>query len=386
MKAREVPTSPKFQSAILREKEKHYHDFRIAILSIVIGVIAGALSSLIVLSTMIMPMFFFDGSQIIVKDQIAKSESFEQSKEEINEFVKKTVGLIVKTKKSSEETFAFDPPLEDDILGTAISLTNDGWMLATKESSPEDILGGRVLFSDGSSVPIIKSVEDPKGPFLFIQGEKQGMTPFEFVSENDAVDLRNAWYVLPKIGGRFMIKEVSVLDPWYAESKTQDDFIHSTDQFEGDILIDASMLLTRGIIVDDQGKVIGLGWKNDSEGFHALPTWDISPLFDMVFQKGKIERLSFGASWIDPSLVQLKQGELVQKEGALVYSFDHSKGIEKNSIAEKGGLKPFDLVLSVDGTVISKQQSFTDFIQRHNQNDPLRLEIIRGAERMNLLF
>ncbi len=89
-----------------------------------------------------------------------------------------------------------------------------------------------------------------------------------------------------------------------------------------------------------------------------------------------------GVNYIDLSGLagSLTENNYWQK-GAIIYKDQRGLAVQKNSPAEKAGLREGDVIISVDNIALTKDNDLADVIQNYLAGDKLTLVYLRdGAE------
>ncbi len=140
-----------------------------------------------------------------------------------------------------------------------------------------------------------------------------------------------------------------------------------------------------GPLVNSIGEVIGMNTLiytgnsmaggNIGLGF-AIPMNKVKAIVDKLKKDGKIERnydIGLRLQTVDKNIAQYFK--LTNVQGAIIVSVD------KGSAADKEGLKPEDIILSVNGEKIGSDSDFWGIITDLNVGDKIKLKILRtGTE------
>ncbi len=139
-----------------------------------------------------------------------------------------------------------------------------------------------------------------------------------------------------------------------------------------------------GPLVDMNGRIVGLNTmilsqSGGSEGIgFAIPGHIVHTVFDQIRKEGHVHRGQIGvrAQTITPLLAAgLK---LPQDWGVLVAN------VANDAPAEKSGVQPGDIVLSLDGRQMENGRQLEVEIYRHPVGDTVRLEILRGEHHLTM--
>jgi serine protease Do len=137
-----------------------------------------------------------------------------------------------------------------------------------------------------------------------------------------------------------------------------------------------------GPLVDADGNVVGLntfiitqGGGSEGVGF-AIPSSIVNHVYRQLKQFGHVHRKVVGIAIqsITPGLAESLQ--LPRDRGMIIAD------VLPGGPAESAGLKIQDIVLSVDGKSMQSIPQFNSYLFLHDKGDKLKLEVLRGNEKM----
>jgi len=139
-----------------------------------------------------------------------------------------------------------------------------------------------------------------------------------------------------------------------------------------------------GPLVDGEGRVIGINTliltqSGGSEGLgFAAPSNIVKNVFDQLRKTGRVRRGDIGVSahTITPALAAALG--LTRTTGVVVAD------VKPGSPSEFAGLRPLDVILSVDGKPMENGRQFQVNLYRRAISETVRLEVLRGAETLRL--
>ena len=136
-----------------------------------------------------------------------------------------------------------------------------------------------------------------------------------------------------------------------------------------------------GALVNSEGKVIGIntlklyGTGIEGMGF-AIPINSTTDITSQLIQYSKVKRPYIGISGMDLNEKTAKANKLVV--GIYV------KSIDDFSAAEKGGLKPGDVIIEADGTKITKMDELNKIKNSHQIGDEMKIKVNRNGQEKDL--
>ncbi len=139
-----------------------------------------------------------------------------------------------------------------------------------------------------------------------------------------------------------------------------------------------------GPLLDIKGEVIGVNTmiatqNGGSQGVgFAMPINDVVRLYNDIIRDGHVTRGSIGASLMSAGNVQLTLKAMGFDHGVIVDS------VHKDGPAEKGGLKPQDIVLGFNGQAMKDGQDLIGHVAETPVGTPAMLNIDRDGKKMDV--
>ena len=143
-----------------------------------------------------------------------------------------------------------------------------------------------------------------------------------------------------------------------------------------------------GPLVDIEGKVIGINTATvmgaQNLGF-AIPINYAKKDFEEVKQYGKIRRPFLGVKYIILNQEIAKKNKIQVDYGAfIVREALGEMAIIKDSAADRGGLKEFDIILECNGEKINEDNPLSHILQKLKIHDEVSLKILRNKKELIL--
>jgi len=144
-----------------------------------------------------------------------------------------------------------------------------------------------------------------------------------------------------------------------------------------------------GALINARGELIGMntmiisgnsgfGGEGGSVGIgFAVPSNMAKQVFDQLVRSGKVSRGYMGVSLQDVSADTARLLEL-KNHGANVAS------VIKGQPGDKGGLKPGDIVIAIDGKPINSSDELTMAVISHQPGQTVDLDVVRDGKPLNL--
>jgi serine protease Do len=139
-----------------------------------------------------------------------------------------------------------------------------------------------------------------------------------------------------------------------------------------------------GPLLNIKGEVIGVNTmiatqNGGSQGVgFAMPINDVARLYNDIIRNGHVTRGSIGASLMSAGNVQLTLKAMGFDHGVIVDS------VHKDGPAEKGGLKPQDIVLGFNGQAMKDGQDLIGHVAETPVGTPAILNIDRDGKKMDV--
>jgi serine protease Do len=134
--------------------------------------------------------------------------------------------------------------------------------------------------------------------------------------------------------------------------------------------IDGYVIGLNTMIMTDRGGSVGLGF--------AIPANTVQFVYENLRKYGHVHRteLQVSAQEITPTL---SEGLALSQDWGVVIS-----DVGETGPADAAGVKIGDIVLSVDGRVITGLPDFSTALYLHSPRQPVRLDVLRGKQKMSL--
>ncbi|NWF38374.1 DegQ family serine endoprotease [Mariprofundus sp. NF] len=139
-----------------------------------------------------------------------------------------------------------------------------------------------------------------------------------------------------------------------------------------------------GPLFNSKGELVGINTAiysrsggNNGIGF-AIPINLAKPILDELKEKGHVTRARLGVHITDVDKETMKALGLKDRHGALVPQ------VEAGSAADKAGIRAGDVIVSIDGELITKAHDLPIRVARHAPGDKVKVGIIRDGRQKTL--
>jgi S1-C subfamily serine protease len=138
-----------------------------------------------------------------------------------------------------------------------------------------------------------------------------------------------------------------------------------------------------GPLVDTRGKVVGINTAiiQFAQGIcFAIPVNTVRWVIGQLIKEGRVRRAYLGIAGFRRPLAR----RLVRALNLPVESGVRVRGISPGSPADRAGLREDDVILSLNGVPIASIDDLQRSLTRATVGSPLRLQVLRGIERIDL--
>ncbi len=268
-------------------------------------------------------------------------------------------------------------PQDRHALGTGFILTTDGYVVTNNhvvEGADEVI----VKMRDGSEHEAKIIGTDPKLDVALIKFKTKKR--LKAVTLGDANKLRVGDWVVA-IGNPFGLEQTVTAGIVSAKGRVigsgpYDDFIQ-TDAAINPGNSGGPLFNTRGEVIGINTAIYTRSGGNNGIGF-AIPINLARSVLDELREKGHVTRARLGVLITDVNKETMQALGLKNRQGALVPQ------VIAGSAADKAGILPGDVIVSIDGEAIHKAHDLPLRVARHAPGDRVKIGVIRNGKRKNI--
>lgn len=139
-----------------------------------------------------------------------------------------------------------------------------------------------------------------------------------------------------------------------------------------------------GALITTRGELVGINTAiasrtGDFAGYSfAVPTTIVKKVVDDIMDFGAVQRAMMGISMQDIDSKLANEKNLGNNDG--VYIAD----VVKDSPADKAGVKPGDVLLSINGVKVTSSPAVQELVNRYRPKDKISVEIVRDGKQKDL--
>jgi serine protease Do len=305
----------------------------------------------------------YKGTNLIIRD--AKKvvvEQNEKTRETIDKVNSSIVGIFKKKgleKKISgnEENYY----LEGQKNGEGVVITSDGWIISNfKDFKDEkDLTGNYVAITKDKNIyPITALFSDKLTKYNFIHIEAKDL-PVNGFTDNNSINTGD--YVLAlNWDGKAQLTQIINNNANLGIIKNSDTFIQKYESS-----YDLAKNFKNGYVFDLSGNLAGL--IDDSGSIEQ--TSNFIPVIKTLLKNNAISRISFGITYVEAE----KIAGVPYKNGALIRS------ISKGSAADLSGLKSGQVISSIDGVDINKDNDLLNILRLRAVGDKVLIRYLNNS-------
>lgn len=319
----------------------------------------------------------------------------------VGEVSKAVVGISVTEVREYRDPFGDDPffrqffgdrsyKQEVQGLGSGFLISDDGYII-TNDHVIRNATKVVVSMTNGDHLEAEIIGKDSYSDIALLKINKSGLPFIKLGNSNDV--LIGEWVVaLGNPFGLFEVNQKPTVTVGVVSSTGMKLNSNENRFYRNMIQTDAAINSgnSGGPLVNSIGEVIGMNTLiytgnsmiggNIGLGF-AIPMNKVKAIVDKLKKDGKIERnydIGLRLQTVDKNIAHYFK--LTNVQGAIVVNVD------KGSVADKEGLKPEDIILSVNGEKIGSDSDFWGIITDVNLGEKIKLKILRAGTELEKEF
>jgi len=268
-------------------------------------------------------------------------------------------------------------PREVSNLGSGVIVSANGYILTNHHvvEAADEI---QVALADGSTLPAKVVGADPETDLAVLKIDRGNLPAITFAQ---ADSLHVGDWVLA-VGNPFGVGQTVTAGIVSALGRTQ----LGINTFENFIQTDAAINPgnSGGALVDSAGNLVGVNSAiysrtGGSQGIgFAIPVSIARQVMEQIIQSGSVTRGWVGIEVQDMTPELAESFNLKSAEGALI------AGVLKGGPADAGGIRPGDILLSVNGNKVSNSSSLLNLIAALKPGDNTQLTVLRKQQSLDL--
>lgn len=272
-----------------------------------------------------------------------------------------------------------DEEFTNKSLGSGVILDAKKGYIVTNNHVIEEADEIKVVLLDKTELEATIIGTDPLSDLAIIQVESKALSQIK-LGKSNALKV-GEWVVA--IGSPFGLHLNHTVTAGIVSAVGRSDVI-SRLNFENFIQHDAAINPgnSGGALLNLDGELIGINTAIATDGYSrgntgvgfAIPIDQVKRVTDDLINDGKVTRGWLGVSIQDIDDNMAKALKLDDKQGAIISE------VFEDSPAEKSGLLPHDIIITVDGKSVSNSSSLKNMVSSGRPNDKVKLIIMREGK------
>jgi S1-C subfamily serine protease len=273
--------------------------------------------------------------------------------------------------------------------GSGFIISADGLIITNKHVVSDTSADYTVFTNDGKKYTAKVLARHPSLDIAIVKITASGLTPLE-LGDSSNLNLGQTAIAIGNALGEFR-NTVSVgIVSGLARTLTASDG-NGTSAETLDNVIQTSAAInpgnSGGPLLNLSGQVIGINTAMVSGaqniGF-AIPINIAKKSIEQISATGQINVAYLGVRYVMLNPDVAKTYNVTQETGALVKGDTNNFAVEKNSPADKAGIKEGDIITKIDGTNIDSNNTLASVIAQKNPGDVISMTIIRDGKEITL--
>lgn len=270
--------------------------------------------------------------------------------------------------------------------GTGFFVSTDGYIITNKHVVAREDVEYTAVTSDGREFAASVLARDPFFDIAIVKVEGAGFKPAR-LGDSDKVRIGQSVIAIGNVLAEFRNTVTRGIVSGISRTITASGG-GKTETIEGAIQTDASINPgnSGGPLLNLKGEVIGINTAinraGESLGF-SIPINRAKQALEKFRKYGEIKRAFLGVRYLmlNRSIARAYALPITQGAYILIKDSEGNAGVLPDTPAAKAGLKPGDVVLSVNGETLTIQKSLSTLISQFDPGKTVEVKILRdGAE------
>ncbi len=268
--------------------------------------------------------------------------------------------------------------------GTGFFVTEDGIIATNKHVIDDEEAEYIVVTQDGNELKATLLAKDPALDLAFLKVEGEGYPALRFGNSDD-IEIGETVIAIGNVLAEFSNSVTKGIVSGKNRRLLAGSFSRS-EIIEEAIQTDAAINFgnSGGPLINLSGEVVGMNTAISDQaqllGF-ALPSNSIVRALESVREHGRVIRAWLGVRFVPVDSEYADRNNLSYDYGALIIFGDgDSEAVIPGSPADSAGLEPGDVILSIDGILIDREQSLANIISKKFPGEKVMITFARGED------
>lgn len=306
---------------------------------------------------------------------------------------------VTSTSQNANNFFGFGLPQSEQSAGTGIIIASSGLVMTNRHVVPVGTTKVSITLSDGTELKDVTVLGRTSASstldvaFLKINNTEGKKLVPAVLGDSSKVKVGDAVVAIGNALGQFQNTVTSGIISGHGRTVQagSPDGSQATENLDDLFQTDAAINEgnSGGPLVNLNGQVIGINTaiagNAQNIGF-AIPINDVKGLIQQIETSGKLQQAWLGVYYIPITNDVAQQYALSSDKGAWVPPAGvlGQDPIVSGGPADKAGIKPGDIIISVDGTTVDQNHSLTSLISKDRVGQTISLGVARSGQNLNL--
>lgn len=274
--------------------------------------------------------------------------------------------------------------------GTGIIISSDGYIL-TNDHVVKSARDFSIVTESGQRYKNVKFVGfDPLNDIAFLKIEGAKDLPVAQLGDSGTIRIGQQVIAVGNALGQYSNSVTNGIvsglgRPLIAQDQTGRNTEQLSDLIQTDAAINSGN--SGGPLVNMSGQVIGvnvaMAQGANTIGF-AIPINAAKGVIAGVLETGKVQRSYIGVRYVDITPEIIARYDLPVKHGAYVRIDGNASPVEKNSPADKAGIKNGDIITKVNDQKVGERGELVSLIGQYKPGDRVNLTVLRDSKTVEL--
>jgi serine protease Do len=298
------------------------------------------------------------------------------------EFIKRRASSVATLYRKPVGTTLEERILDPEkVLGQAVALTSDGWLITTASTLGTLRVSDIVIWHEGRTTAIDRAVLDRINDTVYLKTKLNGLTPASFAQTRDLSPGAEIW-------SETRPDQFAPLTVLSLHERIHPNEATSSETAARRItLTGVAVAGDRGSAVwDPNGSFVGLIDSGPGERLRMVPATSIASSFEELLVNGDIHHAQLGIYAADLATLQLDGTRVLPNAGAWIHEEKKSgkPAILKDSAAAKAKLQNGDVILHVERDILDGTADLGEILSEYRPGSQIVLRILRGTSNLDV--
>jgi S1-C subfamily serine protease len=267
------------------------------------------------------------------------------------------------------------------LLGQAVALTADGWLVTTASAIQNVKMADLVVWRGGVSGTVEKGILDRASQTVFLKTSLKGLPSAAFARIQDLVPGAAMWVETDLESFQPQVVTGLMGRSAYADAASSEFASRRI------ILNGPSQVLPGTPVWDPNGSLVALMESRTDGSSSAIPVASVAASFTGLLLDGEIHHALLGVRTLDLAVSRI-DGDRAGLPLAGAYIRDEKKtnklGILKDSPAAKAKLKVGDVIVRVDRDILDGTADLGEVLSEYKPGSSVTLRVLRGTQDLDI--